>query len=95
MYEAFNPSKADFTNLKKEKELYVNEVIHKTYLKIFEDGCEAAAVTIIEIKPGSAMPVEEEIHDMKIDRPFLFLLKNSRLPEGYDLVFMSKIEKLE
>ena len=95
MYEAFNPSKADFTNLKKEKELYVNEVIHKTYLKIFEDGCEAAAVTVIEVMPGSAMPVEEEIHDMKIDRPFLFLLKNSRLPEGYDLVFMSKIEKLE
>ena len=41
------------------------------------------------------MPVEEEIHDMKIDRPFLFLLENSRLPEGYNLVFMSKIEKLE
>ena len=41
------------------------------------------------------MPVEEKIYDMKVNRPFLFLLKNSKLPAGYDLVFMSKIEKLE
>ena len=41
------------------------------------------------------MPVEEKIYDMKVNRPFLFLLKNKILPSGYDLVFMSKIEKLE
>ena len=94
MYEAFIPSLADFTNLKEEKDLFISKVIHKTYLKVFEDGCEAAAVTAIE-GAGSAMPLEEEIHDMKVNRPFLFLLKNSKLPEGYDLVFMSKIETLE
>ena len=32
---------------------------------------------------------------MKVNRPFLFLLKNLKLPEGFDLVFMSKIEKVE
>ena len=93
MYEAFIPSLADFTNLKEEKDLFISKVIHKTYLKVFEDGCEAAAVTAIE-GAGSAMPLEEEIHDMKVNRPFLFLLKNSKLPEGYDLVFLSKIEIL-
>ena len=93
MYEAFNPSMADFTNLKEEKDIFVNRVIHKTYLKVFEDGCEAAAVTAIEMA-GGALPREEEIHDMKVNRPFLFLLKNSQLPEGYDLLFMSKIETL-
>ena len=40
------------------------------------------------------MPGDEEIHDMKVNRPFLFLLKNLKFPEGYDLLFMSKIEKL-
>ena len=94
MYEAFDPSMADFTNLKEEKDIFVNRVIHKTYLKVFEDGCEAAAVTAIEMAGGSAMPREEEIHDMKVNRPFLFLLKNSQLPEEYDLLFMSKIETL-
>ena len=64
-------------------------------IKVFEDGCEAAAVTAIDMRVGSAMPIEEIIYDMKINRPFLFLLKNHKLPTGYDLVFMSKIEKLE
>ena len=47
------------------------------------------------MRVGSAMPIEEIIYDMKINRPFLFLLKNHKLPTGYDLVFMSQIEKLE
>ena len=60
------------------------------------DGCEAAAVTAIEInRVGSGMPKEEIIYEMKVNRPFLFLLQNNKLPAGYDLVFMSKIEKLE
>ena len=94
IYNAFDPMNADFTGLRKEGDLFINKVIHKTYLKVFEDGSEAAAVTVIE-GFGSAMPIEEKIYDMKINRPFLFLLKNSRLPAGYDLVFMSKIEKFD
>ena len=94
MYEAFDENNADFTWLREEGKLFVNKVIHKTYLKVFEDGCEAAAVTAIDISTNS-LPIEEQIYDMKVNRPFLFLLKNSKLPKGYDLVFMSKIEKLE
>ena len=94
MYNAFDPINADFRGLREEGGLFISRVIHKTYLKVFEDGCEAAAVTLIDVV-GSAMPVEEKIYDMKVNRPFLFLLKNARLPAGYDLVFMSKIEKFE
>ena len=94
MYNAFEPNYADFTLMREEGDLYINKVIHKTYLKVFEDGCEAAAVTAIE-GAGGAMHVEEKIYDMKINRPFLFLLKNDRLPNDHDLVFISKIEKLE
>ena len=93
MYDAFIPSVANFTGLREEGDLFISQVIHKTYLKVFEDGCEAAAVTAVD-GAGGAMPVKETIYDMKINRPFLFLLKNSKLPAGYDLVFMSKIEKL-
>ena len=94
MYNAFDQNYADFTLMREEGDLYINKVIHKTYLKVFEDGCEAAAVTAIE-GAGGAMHVEEKIYDMKINRPFLFLLKNDRLPNDHDLVFISKIEKLE
>ena len=93
MYDAFIPDVADFTAIRKERDMYISRVIHKTYLKVFEDGCEAAAVTAIE-GAGGAAPVEEIIYDMKVNRPFIFLLKNSQLPTGYDLVFMAKIEHL-
>ena len=95
MYNAFDSSNADFSGIEEKIKLYIDSVIHKSYIKVFEDGCEAAAVTAIILPPGSSMPVEEEIYDMKVNRPFLFLLKNTRLPAGYDLIFMSKIEKLE
>ena len=95
MSDAFNPDDADFTAIRKEDDLYISRVIHKTYLKIFEDGCEAAAVTAIEGVGGSGMPIQEIIYDMKVNRPFIFLLKNSQLPTGYDLVFMAKIEQLK
>ena len=93
MYNAFNPKDADFTGIKEGGEIFISSVNHKTYLKVFEDGCEAAAITDIGMD-GASMPVEEKIYDMKVNRPFLFLLKNSRLPKEHNLAFMSKIEKL-
>ena len=93
MINAFSPDLSDLTGLRKEGNLFVSEVIHKTYLRVFEDGCEAAAVTAIDIMGGGPQ-VEEKIYDMKINRPFLFLLKNYKMPAGYELIFMSKIEKL-
>ena len=61
-------------------------------MKVFEDGYEAAAVTTIDERTSTADD-DEKIYDMKVNRPFLFLLINSKLPVGYDLVLMSKFEK--
>ena len=93
MYNAFSLTDADFTGLKEGGEIFINSVNHRTYLKIFEDGCEAAAITDIEMEETSPGPDEEEekIYDMKVNRPFLFLLKNSKLPKEHNLVFISKI----
>ena len=93
MYNAFSPKDADFTGIKKEGGIFINSINHKTYLKVFEDGCEAAAVTETGLVPTSD-DEEEKIYEMKVNRPFLFLIKNSKLPKGHDLVFMSKIENL-
>ena len=95
MYNAFNSDVADFTGLRKEGNIYIDKVIHKTYLKVNEQGTEAAAVTAVILNYGSALPVQEIIYEMKVNRPFLFLLKNDKLPAGHDLLFMAKIEKLE
>ena len=94
MTEAFNSLTADFTGIRKQGNLFISEAIHKTYLKVNEEGTEAAAVTAIRMKRGARIGMPEKIYEMKVDRPFLFLLKNDKFPEGHDLLFMSKIEKL-
>ena len=73
--------------------MYINKVVHKIYLKVNENGAEVATVTVVEIDE-MAMQEEDKIYDMKENRPFLFFLWNSELPEQHNLIFMSKIEKL-
>ena len=94
MKKAFT-NNADLTGLRKENDLKIDDVLHKTYLKVNELGTEAAAVTAVTTKCTSAGPRKEIIYQMKVNRPFLFLLRSSKLPTDYDLLFISKIEKLE
>ena len=94
MKKIFNSLEADLSGLYNRKGLFVSQVIHKTYLKVNEEGTEAAAVTLVEVDEAMMAGEEEIIHEMKVNRPFLFLLKNWELPEGYDMVFMAKIEEI-
>ena len=94
MKKIFNSLEADLSGLYNRKGLFVSQVIHKTYLKVNEEGTEAAAVTLVAVDEASMAGEEEIIHEMKVNRPFLFLLKNWELPEGYDMVFMAKIEEI-
>ena len=89
---AFDSDKADFSNLTNEvSDIYISNVLHKTFLKVDEEGTEAAGATMVEMNSRS-MPV---VVSMNVDRPFLFLIKKNDLPENHDLVFMAKIENLE
>ena len=81
MYNEFYSKSADFNGLRDEGGLFINSVIHKTYLKVNEHQKEAAAVTEISVEITSMDEEEEKIFAMKVNRPFLFLLKNSKLPE--------------
>ena len=93
MNDAFNEIKANLNGI--GKNLYIGEVIQKTYLKVDEAGTEAAAVTVVTVREKGAMIVKRpKIYSMIVERPFLFLLKNNKLPINNEMLFMSKIEKL-
>ena len=92
MNEPFNEYTANFNGI--GNNLYIDEVIQKTYLKVDETGTEAAAVTAIKMKPRSISIRRPIIYSMVVDRPFLFLLKNDKLPINNEMLFMSKIENL-
>ena len=92
MKEAFTNS-ADFSAMKKEKDIYISKIIHKTFIKVDEEGTEAAAVTAVFMKMMCAFP-PEPVPVMKIDHPFLFIIGNTDLPQSNDIIFVSKVESL-
>ena len=72
--DVFDAEKADFSALLEEKmSAYVSEAQHAARVKIDEEGCEAAAYTVIMV--DKAMYVEEPRADFILDRPFLFAVK--------------------
>ena len=93
MKDAFSVAKADFTKMRKQNDIYVDQVLQKAYLKIDESGAEAAAVTSVIIVTKSAGPFLREKR-MVVDRPFIMMLRSSQLPKDNDVLFTAKIEKL-
>jgi len=71
--DAFDPYKADFTAMGECETgpLYIGDVIHKTAFELNEKGTEAAAVTVVEMNCGAAMPPEDLVV-LRFDRPFVY-----------------------
>jgi serpin B len=66
-------SAADFSGMTGNSELFISDVVHKTFVAVDEAGTEAAAATAV-IMPGSAAP--EPTVEVTIDRPFIFLIRD-------------------
>ena len=64
------PLRGDFSGLGQDG-LEITDVVQKTYLKVDEEGTEAAAATGVAVGEAAA-PVPERV--VTFDRPFLFLL---------------------
>ncbi len=55
----------------------VDKVIHKTYVKVDEKGTKAAAVTAVEVSKSAAPPASE-IYEVHLDRPFVYMILDTR-----------------
>ncbi len=76
--QAFMDS-ADFSGVTAQEQLAISAVIHKTFLAIDEEGTEAAAVTAIDMRATSAMPMPEAPPiEFKADHPFFIVLRHKR-----------------
>ena len=75
MTDVQTPGTADFTPLTTANQLplALTEAKHAARVKIDEDGCEAAAYTILMVTETAEMP-PEEIVEFKLDEPFLFAI---------------------
>ncbi|MCH8033742.1 MAG: serpin family protein [Bacteroidetes bacterium] len=81
MSTAFNRDYANFKKIYDEeyKNLYVEDVKHKAFIEVNEEGTEAAAVTAI-IGGIVTISVKKPPLNVKIDHPFLFIIieKNTK-----------------
>jgi serine protease inhibitor len=81
---------ADFSRITPGGGIYISRVIHQTFIDVQEEGTEAAAATIIEFRENSAVGGGPVI--FKIDKPFLYLIKENSTGA---IIFMGKVGKPE
>lgn len=72
MNRAFYMDKADFSRISNNANLYITDILHKTFIKVDEYGTEAAAATAVLIGVTGA---EEVLHtEMLIDKTFIYII---------------------
>jgi len=76
--DAFDVTLADFSGISEsvlpDLPLFLEDVVHKAYVKVDEAGTEAAASSGIVLEPPSPHPPEAVT--LVVDRPFIFLIRD-------------------
>ncbi|NES20576.1 MAG: serpin family protein [Symploca sp. SIO3E6] len=76
MEAAFDASQADFSNMTSVP-VKIDEVKHKTFVEVNEEGTEAAAVTSVGIAVTSAV-MPQSPFQMTVDRPFFVAIRDNQ-----------------
>lgn len=91
---AFDEDNADFSGLGSSSagNIYINRVIHKTFISVAEKGTKAGAATVIEMATkGDSAP--NEIKRVYLDRPFVYMLVDCENNLPFFIGTMMDIEK--
>ncbi len=75
MPDAFS-DQADFSGMTVEEALFISKVLHKAFIDLDEAGTEAAAATAV-IMEAMMAPLPQEPITLRLDRPFLFAIRDS------------------
>ncbi|HHY05950.1 MAG TPA: serine protease [Clostridia bacterium] len=78
MVDAFDQVKADFSKMAKTKgeNIYIDEVLHKTFIEVDELGTKAAAVTSVGMVATTAT-INEERYQVKLNKPFIYIIMDN------------------
>ncbi len=84
MPDAFS-SKADFSGMTGNRDLFISAVVHKAYVDVNEEGTEAAAATGVVMKLTSVAPPPPVF---RADHPFVFLIRDNHTGS---ILFMGRL----
>ena len=73
---AFDSASADFSKMAQSSygNIYIGDVLHKTFISVDERGTKAGAATKVEMKNTSALISGKEVI---LDRPFVYMILGS------------------
>lgn len=75
---------ADFSKMTTQANLFISNVIHQAYIKVDEEGTEAAAATVVIMDTkGMAKSIV-----FKADKPFVFLIQEK---DTGNILFMGRV----
>ena len=81
--DAFSKNLADFSKMtnSQDERLYVGKALHKAKIDFTEKGVKAAAVTVFAMLKATAVFQEEKPEEVKIDKPFMYVIKDKNTGE--------------
>ena len=93
MTDAFDGAKADFSGMATSTQgnIYMNRVIHKTFIEVSPVGTKAGAATVVEMNDECA-PWYDEVYEVRLDRPFLYMIIDL---ENNMPVFIGSVNSIE
>ena len=74
---------ADFSRITQETDLYISRVIHQSFIDVQEEGTEAAAATIVELRENAVQG-----SSIVFSRPFMYVIKENSTGA---VIFMGKV----
>lgn len=63
---------ADFSRINPAGELYISRVLHNSFIEVNEEGTEAAAATVVEMREKSG---KNDGFMLRLDHPFIFAIR--------------------
>jgi len=75
---------ADFSGMTGERDLFIDFVIHQAYVKVDEEGTEAAAATAV----GMKLTAIEPANVFRADHPFIFIIQEK---ETGNILFFGRL----
>lgn len=88
--KGFSEIEADFNKMgESEENIYIGDVIHKTFIEVDEVGTKAGAVTGVVLETTAA-PIEKKV--VYLNRPFVYMIIDN---ENNHPIFLGTIKEIE
>lgn len=84
--DLFAAGKADLSGMDGTRELFVSTVAHGAFVRVDEEGTEAAAATVVTVTRAAA--IAGQVQTFRADHPFLFVIRHNT---SGGIVFMGRV----